>query len=186
MTGTEVFSIFASLGLDTSEFDSNLSDAESAGSGFGTSFEGVVKKAKNALVTAGLVTAIKNVATSIWSLANESASYADNINKTAKTIGISTTAYQKLDFVMRHAGSGMQENKNAFKTFREGIASAGDETSTFSKALAEMSDLGIDVQVDPNGDIVEQFLAISSALSMVDDEQKRLSLATKFFGRTGQ
>lgn len=170
-----VFELFATLGLDTSEYDSALEGAESSANSFGSSLS-------NGLGTAARVGAAAVVATTAAVVAGSAAfvngisdvaSYADNIDKMSQKLGMSAEAYQEWDFIMQHAGTSIESMQASMKT----LASAAE---TGNEAFEQ---LGLSQEEIASMSQEELFGATIEALQNVEDETQRTYLASQLLGR---
>ena len=97
-----VFDLDARIGLDTSEYNENLSKSESSFLDFGSKIKsGIDNVAK---ITASAVSAVASgVSRMTESMVNSSmelANYGDNIDKASQKLGISAKGYQEWEAVM--------------------------------------------------------------------------------------
>lgn len=166
-----VFELFAKLGLDSSEYDEGLDNAESKGSKFG---EGLKKAAG---VTAGAI-ATTTAATIAGAKAfvdgvSSVASYGDNIDKMSQKMNMSAEAYQEWDFIMQHAGT-------TIGTMQSGIKTLSNAAETGNEAFEK---LGISQEQIASMSGEELFASTITALQGVEDETERTYLAGQLLGR---
>ena len=88
-----VFDLFATLKLDSSEYDSGLSQSENKGESFGKKIStGLGKAAKaGAAAVAGIATATAAVSAAFVKGTSNVAAYGDNIDKMSQKMGISAS-----------------------------------------------------------------------------------------------
>lgn len=139
-----VFDLFATLKLDSSEYDSGLSQSENKGESFGKKIStGLGKAAKaGAAAVAGIATATAAVSAAFVKGTSNVAAYGDNIDKMSQKMGISAQAYQEWDAVMQHSGTsidGMKRGMTTLATQAEKNASEFQKLGISQKDLAEMS-----------------------------------------------
>ena len=169
-----VFDLFASLKLDTKEYESNLKQAESQAGTWGKSLE------KAAL--AG-VTAIGAVGAASVALTQNTAKNGDEIHKNSQRVGMSYKAYQQWDYIMKINGSSMAENSVAFKN----LTSKMDDARGGSKEAQKMfKELGISMKDVKGLSREDMFKLTVKSLQNVKDETKKASLANDMFGKSGQ
>lgn len=171
----DVFDLVAKITLDSSEYESGLSDAEQKASGFGGKLKSGLGTA--AKVGAGAIALIGTASTAAGAAfvkgAGNVAAYGDNIDKMSQKMGMSSDAYQEWDAVMRHSGTSMETMKASMKT----LANAAE---TGSEAFDK---LGISQEDIANMSQEELFEATITALQGVEDETERTYLAGKTLGR---
>ena len=169
--GDAVFKLFATLGLDTSEYDKSLDDSESKGSKFGKGLKTAAGVAVGAIaaVTAGTVAGTKAFINGVSSVAR----YGDNIDKMSQKLNMSATSYQEWDFVMQHAGTSIESMQAGIKTLSNAVESG-------NKAFER---LGITEDQIASMSSEELFSATITALQGVEDETERTYLASQLLGR---
>lgn len=150
-------------------------DAESAGKSAGSRFSGALGGTLKAGIaaTAAFGTAIVGAGTALTSAANGVAQYGDNIDKMSQKMGLSATAYQEWDAVMKHSGTSMETMKASMKT----LANAATTNS------AAFKELGISEKELQNMSQEQLFEATISGLQNVEDTTQRTYLAGKLLGR---
>lgn len=170
-----VFELFATLALDTKEYDKGLNDAETEAKGFGS-------KLKNGLGTAAKVggAAIMAVGTAavfagkeIVKQTGEVAAYGDNIDKMSQKMGISAEAYQEWDAVMQHCGTSIDSLKASMKTMAN-AAENGNEA--FEK-------LGISEEEVASLSQEDLFDRVIAGLQDMEEGTERTYIAGQLLGR---
>lgn len=169
--GDAVFKLFATLGLDTSEYDKSLDDSESKGSKFGKGLKTAAGVTAGAIaaVTAGTVAGTKAFVDGVSSVAR----YGDNIDKMSQKLNMSATSYQEWDFVMQHAGTSIESMQAGIKTLSNAVENG-------NKAFER---LGITEDQIASMSSEELFSATITALQGVEDETERTYLASQLLGR---
>ena len=169
--GDAVFKLFATLGLDTSEYDKSLDDSESKGSKFGKGLKTAAGVTAGAIaaVTAGTVAGTKAFVDGVSSVAR----YGDNIDKMSQKLNMSATSYQEWDFVMQHAGTSIESMQAGIKTLSNAVESG-------NKAFER---LGITEDQIASMSSEELFSTTITALQGVEDETERTYLASQLLGR---
>ena len=179
-----VFELFATLGLDTSNYDKGLEGAQSSASSFGSVLSTGLGVAAGVATTAIAATATATVAaTSAFAQGiTEVAAYGDTIDKNSQKLGISAEKYQQLDYVLSLAGTSMSGMTAGMKTLTNQL----DEAQNGSEdAIAKFEQLGIsleDIQTMSREDLFEQ--AIYGFQNM-EESVERAALANDLFGRSG-
>lgn len=180
-----VFELFATLGLDTSEYDKGLDDAETKGSSFGQKLGTVIgtgaKVAGVALAATGAaaIAGTKAFADGI----KDVAAYGDNIDKTSQKLGISATKFQEWDYVMNIAGTSMNNMGMGVKTLTNKLeaAKSGNE-----EAIASFEALGLSFEDIKDMSREEVFEAAIYGFQGMEESSERAALANQIFGKSGQ
>lgn len=171
----EIFSLFGSILMDTSQADKSLAKTESG-----------VKKAASALGSgiktaakwgAGIVTAAAGAAASMTAMASSAASTADNIDKMSQKIGISREAYQELDFILSQSGASVDSLKMGVKTL---VTQMGKGNKAFET-------LGVSVK-NSDGTLRDQeavLYDVISAMQGMDDGADKAKIANELLGKSG-
>lgn len=180
-----VFELFAKLGLDTSEYDEGLDKSEQKGSNFGQKLGKVIgtgaKVAGAALVTttAATVAGAKAFASGV----SQVASFGDNIEKTSQKLGISSTKFQEYDYVMRIAGTSMNNMQMGMKTLTNQLDNAKNGSAD---AIDKFKALGLSMDDIKNMTREEVFEAAIKGFQNMSESTERAALANDIFGRSGQ
>lgn len=166
-----VFELFAKLGLDSSEYDEGLDNAEKKGSNFGKGIKAATGVATGAIVatTAATVATTKAFISGV----SDVAEYGNQIDKMSQKMNISAEAYQEWDFIMQHAGASIEGMKTSMLKLTK-AAESGNET--FEKLGISQEDLA-----SMNNE--EIFSATIQALQNVEDEAERTVLANELLGK---
>lgn len=170
-----VFELFAKLGLDTTEYNEGLQNAESSASSFGANLKkgiGVaagVSAAAIAATTAATVEGTKAFIEGVSSVAE----YGDRIDKMSQKMNMSAESFQEWDFVMQHCGTSIESMQASIKTLSN---AAETNSEAFDK-------LGISQEQIANMSGEQLFEATITALQSVEDETERTYLAGQLLGR---
>lgn len=171
----DVFSLFAKIGLDTSEYERGLDDASGKTHSFGEKLKsGLATAAK---VGAAAITAV-TAATTAMSAAfakgvSDTAAYGDNIDKMSQKMGMSAEAYQEWDAVMQHSGTSIESLQAGMKTLANAVENGN---GAFER-------LGITQEQIASMNNEELFSATITALQNVENETERTYLAGQLLGR---
>lgn len=122
---------------------------------------------------AGLGTAAIGAGAALAGAADSVASYGDNVDKMSQKMGMSATAYQEWDAVMKHSGTSMETMKASMKT----LANAAETGN------AAFKELGITEQDLQTMNQEQLFEATIAGLQNVEDTTQRTYLAGKLLGR---
>ena len=170
-----VFSLFASLTLDKSDYDKNLKSAQQEGEQFAENTE---KKVSPKVVAGWLaiVAAILKAVQAVKKLATETMNYADNIGDLAAQYGVSTDAISEMQYIADQSSTSI-----------EGLTSSMTMLYTRAKQDGEaFKQLGVSVK-NANGDFKsmdELFWETVGALNNVKNEGEKSAIMLDLFGRS--
>lgn len=172
----DLFSLVASLVLDSSKYEAGIGQAEQSAEGLKSTLGG--KFATAAKVAAGAVAAVGAAAGAAAAVVSKEvgalAQYGDNIDKQSQKLGISAKAYQEWDAVLQHSGTSIESMGIGMKT----LATKAAEGSDAFKAL------GISQQAAAGMSREDLFSQTITALQNVQDANQRAQLAQELFGRS--
>lgn len=166
-----VFDLFATLSVDSSEYDKGLDDAKEKGKGLGSALSTAMKVGGAAIAAAG--TAAVALGTSLVKSTGAVAAYGDNIDKMSQKMGLSAEAYQEWDAVMRHSGTSIESLQSSMKTLANAVETGNDAFETLGMTQEQIASMSNE----------ELFSATITALQQVDNETQRTYLAGKLLGR---
>lgn len=169
-----VFELFATLSLDTSEYDQGLDDAEKSASSFSSKLKnGLGTAGKVAGIAIGAVTAAAGAVSAVMiSGAKQTAAFADNIDKMSQKMGISATAYQEWDAVLRHSGTSIDSMSRGMLTLQKNAANNAEKFKA----------LGISQQQLASMSTEELFAATIEGLQNIGEGAERTALASELLG----
>lgn len=101
----DLFTLTAKLILNDEEFNKAIDDAEARGEKFGIKLSDVFDGVKEELSSVDLLQAIRRVGAAFMDAVERTTDYADRVDKGSQKIGISTKAYQELDYALKMSGS---------------------------------------------------------------------------------
>ena len=170
----DVFDLFAKISLDTSEYESGLSDAESKASSFGKSLgSGLSKMAKIGTVAiAGVTTAAAGVSSMFIKGAASVAEYGDNIDKMSQKLGLSAEAYQEWDAVMQHSGTTMNAMSRGMQTLQKNAVNSADKFEALGITQEQLAEMSTE----------ELFEATITGLQNMEEGAERTALANELLG----
>ena len=173
----ESYSVEAVLTAKDQNFSSTFANAEKTAGTFGSKLKSGL--AAGAAVGIGAVTAL-GVATvaagkKMWQGINTTAQYGDNVDKMSQKIGISAEAYQKWNYVMKRAGTSIDNMKMGMKTLSKQAESGSD---AFQK-------LGISQEKVKSLSQEDLFSEVVKGLSNMEAGTERAALASELLGRAG-
>ena len=112
----------------------------------------------------------------------KTAKAADDINKLSDRLGIGTEALSEFKFVAQQSGLEFKTFGTALQRAIRRVSDAAEETGPAVDAFRE---LGINAKELTKLNPAQTFDVLAEALSRVDDEYKRVSLAQKIFDSEG-
>lgn len=176
----KLFELFATLALDTSEFDSGVTQSGSKFDSFGAKLSGGLSKiggaAKN-LLTSDFV---GNIGAWIRDMADEASAAGDKIDKQSQALGMSRKAYQEWDYILSQSGASIDSLGVSMKTLNSAVLSDSKDTREVFKSL------GLSME-ELNGLTQEsQFERVVRAFQQLPAGAEKSALAVKLFGRNGQ
>lgn len=166
-------------------------DAESSGAsfeGWGDAVAGAAEVAAGALAAVGGAVAAMSAAvvegtTALVDGANETASFGDNISKSAQKIGMSTEAYQKWDYAMQLAGTSMDQSMAGFKTLTNTLDSAREGSKG---AIEKFKAIGLTMKDLKGLSREEVFGKVIENLQSMTDDAEKAAAANDLLGKAGQ
>lgn len=175
MASLDLGALKIKIELDNKEANKGLKDTQ-------TAVEEVDKKGSNRLKNFGKAAAASFAAVGtaaivtgkkLWEVANNTASYADSIDKASQRVGMSKESYQEWQYILKQNGAEVAVLEAAMKSFgnvMDGSSKAGTQA---------LEKLGISIEGLSQEEAWE---ATVKALQGVEDETERLSLATDLYG----
>lgn len=179
---TEVFRLFGSILLDTSETDKSLAKTEKSGKKLASTLASGAKTVVAAGAAIGAAATAAGAA--IYGIAKDAAGTTDEIDKMSQKIGISREEYQELAFVCSQSGTDVNKLQGGMKTLTNSIDSA---VNGGKNATAMFDKLGISVK-NTDGSVRSQEEVLNDAvraLQGMEDGAEKAALATDLFGKAG-
>ena len=179
---TEIFRLFGSILLDTSETDKSLAKTEKSGKNLASTLASGAKTVVAAGAAIGAAATAAGAA--IYGIAKDAAGTTDEIDKMSQKIGISREEYQELAFVCSQSGTDVNKLQGGMKTLTNSIDSAVNGGKT---ATAMFDKLGISVK-NADGSVRSQEEVLNDAvraLQGMKDGTEKAALATDLFGKAG-
>lgn len=157
------------------------SAGKSAGSKFGNAFSGALKTGGK--IIAGMGAAATALTGTLIAGANATAEYGDNIDKMSQKLGLSTTAYQKWDYVLSQSGADINSMSTGMKTLTNKL----DDAKNGGEGAQEMfAKLGLSMDQLNSMSREEVFESVISGFQGMADSTERAALANDLFGKSGQ
>lgn len=178
----EIFKLFGSIMVDSSEAEKSISKTGSEAEGLATKLgKGITTAAKwGAAIAAGASAA----GAALLGVANKSAEAADEVDKMSQKIGLSKEAYQEWRYAMGQSGVDISVMQTGVKTLTNLMDSAKNGTASATETFEQ---LGVSIY-DANGALKDQETMMSEAimaLANMEDSTERAKLATELFGKAG-
>ena len=170
---------------DTKDLDNANKNAEKSTLNLKNALEPGLKTAAG--VAAGAIAAataaVVGLTKATWNGVKDVAAYGDEIDKTSQKVGFSNEAYQQWDYVMKIAGTSMQDCVVGMKTLAKQADSAANGGKASSVAFQK---LGIDTKNLANMSREDIFGAVISGLNKMPESAERAALASQLLGKSGQ
>ena len=170
----DVFDLYAKISLDTSEYSKGLSDAEKQTSTFGKTLgNGIASFAKvGATALAGVTAAVGGVSALFVKGASDIADYGDNIDKMSQKLGISATAYQEWDAVLKHSGTSIDSMSRGMQTLQKNAVNSADKFEKLGITQEQLAEMSTE----------ELFAATIEGLQNMGEGAERAALASELLG----
>lgn len=164
---------------DSSDFTTEIDTAKTAAENFETDFQSIMSRLESALKFGGIAVGISSITKAISGSLQDTAAYADTVDKSAQAMGIARSEYQKWDYVMQQNGASIESLKRRFGSFAKFLKREAD--SDFTDA---MSKLGISPTTYKTTE--ELFENVLMFLAEMGDVPERSVLVDKIFGPNGK
>lgn len=177
-SGTEIFRLFGSIFIDSSQAEASLSKTEEKAEETQNTFAKTVSSA--AKWATGTAAAITAATVAIFKVADSVASVGDEIDKQSQKLGISAQAYQEWDAILGHCGASMDSLKGGMKTLSKAIADgSADQVAAFEK-------VGLSLDEVKQMSTEDVFAAVITGLQGMEEGADRTNTATTLLGRSAQ
>lgn len=175
----EIFKLMGRILVDSDEANKSISKTEGKMKGLGKKFSGGLKTAAKWGV--GLTTAAVGVGTAAFAMTDKLTQGFDAISKGAQKVGITTDAYQEMDFWASQNGLSSDNMEKAVGRLNQRIGAAADGNKKYSGALEK---LGVNMDDVRDGTVsTEDAMAKSiQSLSEMKNGQEQAALASELFG----
>lgn len=177
-SGTEIFRLFGTILVDSSQAEASLGKTDDAAKKTQSSLSKVVSGAVD--FATSTKTMVAAAAAAIFSVADSVASVGDTIDKQSQKLGISAEAYQEWDAILGHCGASMDRLKEGMKTLSSAIVTGSVDQVTAFKAVGLSID---DVRKMSTEDV---FAAVITGLQGMEEGADRTKIATTLFGESAQ
>lgn len=169
-----VFELFAKLGLDSSEYEEGLKDAENKATSIGGTIAGGLKTvgAAGAMIGTAIVGATAAAGTALVKGAGEVAAYGDNIDKMSQKMGISAEAYQEWDAVLQHSGTSIDSMSRGMQTLQKNAVNSAEKFEKLGLSQEQIAGMSTE----------ELFAATIEGLQNMGEGAERTALASELLG----
>lgn len=177
-SGTEIFRLFGSIFIDSSQAEESLGKTDDKAKEVQDTLASTVKKA--AAWATGTAAAITATTVAVFKVADSVAAVGDEIDKQSQKLGISAQAYQEWDAILGHCGASMDSLKAGMKTLSKAIADgSADQVAAFQAVGLSLDE----VQQMSTEDV---FAAVITGLQGMEEGAERTNIATTLLGRSAQ
>lgn len=174
-SGTEIFRLFGSIFIDSSEAEKSLSKTDSAAKKLQDSLGKAVTGA--AKMAAGAAASISAAGAAVFAFADNVASVGDTIDKQSQKLGLSAKGYQEWEAVLGHCGASIDSFKGGMKTLTNAITTGSkDQVAAFAK-------VGLSMDQVASMSREEVLNAVITGLQGMDESAERSAIATTLLGK---
>lgn len=177
-SGTEIFRLFGSIMIDSTEAEKSLGKTDKAAQNTQDKLGKLVSGA--AKFAAGAAASIAAAGTAVFKFADNVASVGDNIDKQSQKLGISAKAYQEWDAVLGHCGASIDSLKGGMKTLTKAVADASNDQVTAFQAV------GLSMDQVKSMSTEDVFSAVVTGLQGMEEGAERTNIATTLLGKSAQ
>lgn len=179
MGAIEIFKLFGSIFVDNDEANKSISKTGKQADGLGKKFTNGIKTAgKWAL---GLTTAAAGVGAAAFAMTNKVTSSFDDIAKTSQRLGITTDAYQELNYWANQNGIAASSMERAVGRLNQRIGMAKDGSDKYAGALERLGVSYKDIEAG-NVSTEDAMATVLQTLSEMESESEKASAAADLFG----
>lgn len=178
----ELFRLFGSIFVDSSEAEKNISKTEEKAESLGSKLGNGIKTAAKwgAAIVGGATDAVGK----LMDVATKTAATTDRIDKLSQKIGISRQGFQEWEFILSQSGTDIEKLQMGMKTL---VSQVDQADKGVGKGADNFARLGISVR-DTTGNLKDQetlFNEVMVALQNMEDGTEKARLANELLGRSG-
>lgn len=178
----EIFKLFGSIFVDSSEAEKSISKTEEKAEGLGSKLgNGIKTAAKWGTAIVGGATAATGA---LMGVATKTAATTDRIDKLSQKIGLSRQGFQEWEFILSQSGTDIEKLQMGMKTL---VSQVDQADKGVGKGADNFARLGISVR-DTTGNLKDQetlFNEVMVALQNMEDGTEKARLANELLGRSG-
>ncbi|MFA1821154.1 hypothetical protein ACDX78_13440 [Virgibacillus oceani] len=177
----QLFSLAAKIDLKGGkEAEKSLDNVDSKAQGLGSRIGGAAKKVgKAGLIIGGAMSA---AGTAAFAMVNKVTSSFDDIAKGSARLGVSTDAYQEMDYWASQNGMSHENMEKIVGRFNQRLGQAVNGNEKYNDALKELG-VNMDDVRDGTMNTEEAFADTIKRLSELESEQDQVNMATEIFGQ---
>ena len=173
-SGTEIFRLFGSIFIDSSEAEKSLGKTDSAAKKLQDSLGKAVTGA--AKMATGVAASISAAGAAVFAFADNVASVGDTIDKQSQKLGLSAKGYQEWEAVLGHCGASIDSFKDGMETLTDAITTGSkDQVAAFAK-------VGLSMDQVASMSREEVLNAVITGLQGMDESAERSAIATTLLG----
>jgi len=175
----EIFKLFGSVFIDDKEANKSLSKIEKKTGNFSEKLGKGIKTAGK--FGAGIAAGAGVAAGGLTALANKTAEYADDIDKTSMKMGTSKKALQEWRYVAGQVGVSQEQMDKGLERLNQRVGMAANGNKKYSDALAQ---LGFSQDEIKNGTVStdEAMMRSIDTLNKMESSSEKSALAQELFG----
>lgn len=174
-SGTEIFRLFGSIFIDTTEADKSLSKTDSKAKKLQDTLGKAVTGA--AKMATGVAASISAAGAAVFAFADNVASVGDTIDKQSQKLGLSAKGYQEWEAVLGHCGASIDSFKGGMKTLTSAI------TTGSASQVAAFKAVGLSMEQVQSMSREDVLNAVITGLQGMDESAERTSIATTLLGK---
>lgn len=174
-SGTEIFRLFGSIFIDTSEAEKSLSKTDSKVKKLQVSLGKAVTGA--AKMAAGVAASVASAGADVFAFADNVASVGDTIDKQSQKLGLSAKGYQEWEAVLGHCGASIDSFKGGMKTLTKAITTGSKDQVAAFRAV------GLSMDQVASMSREEVLNAVITGLQGMDESAERTYIATTLLGK---
>lgn len=174
-SGTEIFRLFGSIFIDTTEADKSLSKTDSKAKKLQDTLGKAVTGA--AKMATGVAASISAAGAAVFAFADNVASAGDTIDKQSQKLGLSAKGYQEWEAVLGHCGASIDSFKGGMKTLTSAI------TTGSASQVAAFKAVGLSMEQVQSMSREDVLNAVITGLQGMDESAERTSIATTLLGK---
>ena len=176
----EVFKLFGSILVDTDKANKSIGKTEKQTDSLSKKLGRGIKTAGK--WAAGLTAAAVGVAAGAFAMTKKITGNFDDIAKSSTKLGVSTDAYQEMDYWASQNGLSSEQMEKGVRRLNQRIGEARAGNEKYSDAL---KNLGVDMGAVEDGTISTEDAMYQSiqSLSEMTNEQDKAALASELFGK---
>lgn len=171
----KLFELFATLGLDSGEFDKGIDDATQKGENSSGKLQKSFGLLKGAIIAAVSVATVKKIGDAFVAMGEK----ADAIDESSQKLGLSAKAYQEWGYVLGQNGGNIESFGVGMKTLQNAMAQGTKATE------AAFTALGLSSEKLKSMSPEDALAATIEAFQEMPASAEKTALAMDLFGKQG-